>query len=619
MYLSYYNLDQNPFQISTDPRFLWLGEKHEEGLATLQYGVQENKGFLLLTGDVGTGKTTLVNALLRNLPKDTLVATIRDPKLEPLDFFNYLAHAFQMGNAFRHKGTFLIHFERLLHQAYEAGKKVVLIIDEAQRINQELLEEVRLLSNIERQDSKLLNIFFVGQTEFNEILLSHENRAIRQRITVNYNILPLTRKETEQYIRYRLQIAAADETADVTANAVPGQPPESVRQPDNLFAADSIRTIYTFTRGYPRLINILCDRCLLTGYVEDAKTITPDIVRECITELTIPRMNRLTGWESHPSPEPVSSPAPAPTPESSLPTVHPGSDESIRSAGNGKRSAYLSRLIIPAAAFVIILAAGYISRTPAVLTALQDLPIKQYTLHLRQLAFDWLGADGDLIGKKESIAVSPPFPSLPAESPVLDEQRSRSLEAVRQEVQQYEPEQSLADSPAGNIVPPGESPVPDMDILPTDNVFDWPDKVSAPIPQIEKEKNNIIKDIKMMPLVAIDKLVVPFPTDSNFPPPASLEKLNQLMDSLQLRPQATIRISGYTDSLGYESYNQRLAEFRANSIKSYLVGKGLSEAKIIARGYGSQNPLAPNDTESGRKANRRVEIEIIPQAKAFGE
>jgi len=244
MYLSYYNLNKKPFQISTDPKFLWLGEKHKEALAILTYGILDNKGFLLLTGDVGTGKTTIINALINNLDDDVIAAHVPDPGLEDLDFFNFIANVFSIDKKFSTKGEFLNHLRKFLNDAYSKNKKVLLIIDEAQRLKPELLEEIRLLSNIERQDTKLLNIFFVGQKEFNNILIGPENRALRQRITINYYIEPLTENEIKEYIKHRLNI--------------------------------------------PRLINIICDLALLTGYVKEQKTINELIIKECAKELQIP-------------------------------------------------------------------------------------------------------------------------------------------------------------------------------------------------------------------------------------------------------------------------------------------------------------------------------------------
>jgi len=228
MYLSYYNLNKKPFQISTDPKFLWLGEKHKEALAILTYGILDNKGFLLLTGDVGTGKTTIINALINNLDDDVIAAHVPDPGLEDLDFFNFIANVFSIDKKFSTKGEFLNHLRKFLNDAYSKNKKVLLIIDEAQRLKPELLEEIRLLSNIERQDTKLLNIFFVGQKEFNNILIGPENRALRQRITINYYIEPLTENEIKEYIKHRLNIAGSEK---------------------NIFSSSAIREIFSFSKG----------------------------------------------------------------------------------------------------------------------------------------------------------------------------------------------------------------------------------------------------------------------------------------------------------------------------------------------------------------------------------
>lgn len=151
MYLEHYRLTQKPFQINTDPEFLWLGEKHREALATLQYGLLENKSFLLLTGDVGVGKTTIVNAFLQMLDKNDQVAVIHNPVFEPLDFFNYLAKLYGLSAAFETKGDFLNAFNDFLSNAYYQGRRVVLIIDECQLLSPALMEEIRLFSNIEKR------------------------------------------------------------------------------------------------------------------------------------------------------------------------------------------------------------------------------------------------------------------------------------------------------------------------------------------------------------------------------------------------------------------------------------------------------------------------------------
>jgi len=286
MYLKHYNLREKPFQISTDPKFLWLGDKHEEGLSTLKYGILDNKGFLVLTGDVGTGKTTLINSLLNSLEDDILVMTVFDPSLDALDFFNYIANGFGLDGEFATKGQFLIQFSRFLHKAHADNKKVLLIVDEAHRINDELLEEIRLLSNLEKPDAKLLNIFFVGQKELNAVLLRPENRALKQRITIKYNIGSLSEKETGEYIYHRLKIAGLEE---------------------KIFNPKSIQRIFMFSEGVPRLINILCDHAMLTAYAYDKKKIDVNILKECTKELAIEADDRIQEIRNPATPETANS------------------------------------------------------------------------------------------------------------------------------------------------------------------------------------------------------------------------------------------------------------------------------------------------------------------------
>ena len=271
MYLTFYNLNKKPFQISADPLFLWMGEKHKEALAMLKYGVMDNRGFIMLTGDVGTGKTTLINALKNSLGADVVVVNITDPGLKRSDFFKYLASAFGFGTRFTGKGDFLTAFRNFLEQCADDHKQVLLIIDEAQRLKQEMLEEIRHLSNIERQDRKLLNIFFVGQDELNVTLDRHENRALRQRMTLQYHLEPLSEDEISEFIRHRLRIAGTDE---------------------KIFSRRAVREIYAFSKGYPRLTNIICDHAMLAGYVAHKKTIDTAEIRECAKDLKLPKMTK---------------------------------------------------------------------------------------------------------------------------------------------------------------------------------------------------------------------------------------------------------------------------------------------------------------------------------------
>ncbi|GAB6904456.1 ExeA2 [Desulfosarcina cetonica] len=267
MYETFYQLKRKPFQITTDPAFLWLGEKHREALATLKYGVMDNKGFLLLTGDVGTGKTTLIHALLESLDACVLTAMISDPSLSRLDFYRLICNHFGVTGEIKNKSDFLAHFSQYLYQAHEDNRTVLLIIDETQRLKHDLLEEIRLLSNIEKAEAKLLNIFFVGQNEVNTLLLHPENRALRKRITITYRLEPLNLPETMAYIAHRLKMAGAEH---------------------NVFSSGAMAAIYGFSDGAPRQINIICDLAMLYGYEAGKRTIGKSIVERCLERISFP-------------------------------------------------------------------------------------------------------------------------------------------------------------------------------------------------------------------------------------------------------------------------------------------------------------------------------------------
>jgi type II secretory pathway predicted ATPase ExeA len=271
MYLSFYGFHKKPFQINTNPSFFWFGTMHKEALALLKYGITENKGFLLLTGDVGTGKTTLINALINSLGDEVIVAKVPDPGLEMIDFMNYISHAFEMKKKFHSKESFLVQFGDFLATAYSAGKKVLLVIDESQRLSLDLLEEIRQLSNIEKQATRILNILFIGQNEFNDVLLEKRNRALHQRIAINYALRPFDFHETGEYIRQSLKFAGTEK---------------------EIFNPDAIRNLYEFSGGFLRRINIISDHTLLSGYLRKTKTVTGAMVKQCVKDLCLPASSK---------------------------------------------------------------------------------------------------------------------------------------------------------------------------------------------------------------------------------------------------------------------------------------------------------------------------------------
>ncbi len=267
MYEEYFNLNRKPFQFTTDPSFLWMGPKHSEALAILEYGIRENKGFLLLTGDVGTGKTTLVHALMKRVCDDVYLAKISDPGLSRQDFYRMVSRQFGFADGIENRRIFYEFFIRFLLAAQKNNKNVLLIIDESQRMNPDILEEIRFLSKIKKQNAKLLTIFFVGQNEFSSLLLRPENRALRKRVAITYNLDPLDKHETVEYIKFRLRTAGAKR---------------------KIFSAGAVNAIYNFSSGSPRQINIICDLALLYGFQANKKSISKKLILNCRDSIHFP-------------------------------------------------------------------------------------------------------------------------------------------------------------------------------------------------------------------------------------------------------------------------------------------------------------------------------------------
>ena len=269
MYTDFYNLAEKPFDLTHSSRFLYLGEIHKEALSMLTYGVMERKGFVLLTGEVGTGKTTILRAMLNGLDKNVKYVHLANPLLSPREFMNYLTlSAFRNRISFKSKAEFLLAFEAFLTRCSQYQKHFLLVIDEAQKLSYELLEEIRLLSNMETADEKLLSIFLVGQPELNQKLGDPKCRALLQRISIRYNIKPLSLQETEEYIAKRLEVAGAKKVDDIFPNGVR-------------------KAIHECSGGFPRMINILSDNLLLLGYSRGRRKLTPAMVRECYGDMRL--------------------------------------------------------------------------------------------------------------------------------------------------------------------------------------------------------------------------------------------------------------------------------------------------------------------------------------------
>ena len=265
MYESFYGLKENPFNVTPNPEYIYLGENHREALAQLLYGVRERKGFIVITGEVGTGKTTLIHYLLDKMNGNhTKTALLFNPKLTVDDFIQYILKDLGVRVQGKTKGEYLHNLHRYLLHAYQRDERVIIIVDEAQGLKPELLEEIRLLSNLETSRSKLLQIVLLGQPELDKTLSQPGFRQLRQRINLRYHLLPLSEKETKEYIGKRLRIAGAKEP---------------------IFTENAIKRIYLRSGGIPRLINILCDNALLNGYALDQKKVDERSVKEVAKDL----------------------------------------------------------------------------------------------------------------------------------------------------------------------------------------------------------------------------------------------------------------------------------------------------------------------------------------------
>jgi general secretion pathway protein A len=513
MYLAHYALAEKPFEPTPDPRFLWLGESHQQALEAMKYAVRENQGFMALTGDVGTGKTTLINALLSGLGSDTLVASMPNPRLEASEFLKAVACAFNYdGGNLTNRLEFLSWFGALLEDAHARTLKVLLIIDEAQTLSLDLLEEVRLLSNIERPDAKLLNVFFVGQSEFNDILGSEQCKPLAQRVTINYRLRPLTPDETKEYVQHRLRLAGARR---------------------EIFASASIKEVHAFSSGYPRLINVVCDRALLTGYVRKMKTISRAVVKDCGRELTLPG------------------------------EIRGGTLEKERPVK--KRRPFARTLQLAAYAVLLVAVGAVFGYVLPVLRTRSDL-----WTDLRHYPSGGKTKIGQLLWAPNSQVRDPSGHRTTVETP-----------AVRR---------PSAEESASAPRPEGLRSIPRF---PDPGQGSSTDEAELPDP------------------FGKSKLVIAFEYDTVTLSGGALAKLDEVARYMLQKPELVIAIRGYTDSYGNANYNRTVSEFRAIAVKTYLAGKGLSLQRMRTAGLGGANPVMPNTTADGRRANRRVEIEPI--------
>ncbi len=267
MYTSFFGLNEKPFSITPDPRYLFMSERHGEALAHLVYGVTESGGFIQLTGEVGTGKTTLVRTLLQNrLPDNTDVAVVLNPQLSATEFLATIVEELGIQESVDPSSmkSLTDALNTYLLEAYAEGRRVILIVDEAQNLAPSVLEQVRLLTNLETSKQKLLQIILIGQPELRDLLSRNDLRQLAQRITGRYHLEPLSRQETAAYIGHRMKVAGA--LADV-------------------FEPAAMREVFRLTQGVPRLVNVICDRALLGSYAREQRRVSRRMVARAAAEV----------------------------------------------------------------------------------------------------------------------------------------------------------------------------------------------------------------------------------------------------------------------------------------------------------------------------------------------
>ncbi|MEI6703611.1 MAG: XrtA/PEP-CTERM system-associated ATPase, partial [Deltaproteobacteria bacterium] len=265
MYLSFFNLTCKPFDLIPNPEFMFLSKTHKKAITYLDYGIRERAGFVLLTGEVGSGKTTIIREMINKHLERVVLAKVFNTNVNSLQLLSMINEDFDLPVHGKDKIELLRDLNHFLVEQYGKRNQPLLIIDEAQNLSLETLEEIRMLSNLETSDSKLLQIFLVGQPELRNLLAKPELRQLRQRISIHCNLTPLNRQEVEEYIFHRLQVAGNR---------------DAVR-----FAPQALDLIFVYSGGIPRLINIICDFMLLAAFAEGLHDVSEEIIRDIIGDL----------------------------------------------------------------------------------------------------------------------------------------------------------------------------------------------------------------------------------------------------------------------------------------------------------------------------------------------
>jgi general secretion pathway protein A len=579
MYLDYYELKEQPFSISPDPKFIWFSQKHAEAYSKLKYGVTEDKGLLILTGEVGTGKTLLIKYLEKNIPIPTIMVTVPDPDMKILEFYNYLAEEIQIEAKIRNRGDFLMHFKDFLHKAYGTQHKVLLILDEAQRINFKLLEQIRLLSNFEISKQKLLNIFLVGQNEFSEMLKADRCKAVNQRIIFKYHLEPFNAEETSLYIAHRLQVAGTEKA---------------------IFRPDAIDEIYAFSAGCPRSINILCDNALFYGWRSGMQFLDADTIRSRAEVLKL---------EKQALQEKEEPPIIEKKPEDILPLSNEHTEEEYMAEETkavvlhdhieSKARPSAVKKIKYVALIVFVLFGGY---TTFYLFNSGTKSNLQYTI--------------------EDIAPRQKFSSAEKEKSSAENIRTSEDENLNKTligtkvVSQFENKEPQSENDQFITKKAGETGQKKIEKRNQQEDFSSVlDSGRSGVKEVPTELSSIKKfephgttDALNQQVVEKGRILIQFTHDSYELSESSLEMMDIILNFASFNPNMELVIEGFSDSFGNYWYNKKLSQLRADAVKNYFIEHGLSPLRIESKGRGSDNPIGDNQSFEGRRRNRRVEI-----------
>jgi general secretion pathway protein A len=559
---------------------------YHEAFSTLKYGIQEEKGFLVLTGDVGTGKTLLIKNLEKKIPIPAIIVTVPDPNMETLEFFNFLAEEIGIKRKFKTKADFLIHFKAFLLQASDSEKKVLLIIDEAQRLNHRLLEQIRLMSNLETMKRKLINIFFIGQNEFSEMLQDEKCTAIMQRIAVNYHLEPLTEVETSLYIKHRIKLAGATK---------------------ELFSPDAIRKIYNFSLGFPRQINIICDNALMYGWHKKLHVIDADVIKECVKELPIFKVSKKE----------------QPGKEKETEAIEVGlkrkKEKVIEKQNNRKHEEKKSKIPI-ARRRATKIKSYYHPANPIAVTMTILVLLFGFTTYL---LYD-LYTKNSLRWSIEDLAPQKQFLTADSNKHKVAQKESKRRELQeKKQITKYNLEDTEKSGPA-EAEESSKKKVNTSSTKREGEIYKKVKVITKPV-YIEKITSKEIKKVSseikthkkyysssLSNHISLleDKIIIYFTRNSLNLSEQSMKTLDQIVELISTHPNLKITVAGHTDSSGNYWYNKKLSLSRANAVKNYLIEHGIDQALIKVEGMGSVYPLESNETLEGRIKNRRVEIKF---------